>query len=250
MIERRYGTAHFAHVSCRIQRAVLESDLKNSRAVQLPVEPLFERCWWMYALYREWLFTDHTEAIADILRPLLSDLPQRRLLEVGCGPGFYARRLAARFPGLQVTGIDISERLLSWARERAHRAGLENCLFLRADAQNLEQFCGTIDAVVASRLFLILADREQALRAIFQTLRPGGLCFVVEPTSAMRAAMPLWLMRLTMPGRSAHARNCIPVRCEVLSEDRFQRFIDGQPWRNVRLWRDRRYQYALCEKAA
>jgi arsenite methyltransferase len=224
--------------------------MHDKSAVQLPIEPLFERGWWIYALCRERLFTDHTEAISDAFRPLLEDGSQRHLIEVGCGPGFYARRLAARFPNLRVTGIDISERLLSRARARAFRAGLRNCTFLRADAKSLEQFPGTVDAVVASRLFLILADRERALNAIFQTLRPGGVFFVAEPTSALRAALPLWLMRLTMPARSAQARSCIPVRCEVLSEGRFQSFIGGEPWGKVRVWKDNRYQYAFCEKTA
>jgi len=224
--------------------------MDETGAVQLPIEPLFEQGWWIYALCRERLFTDHTEAIADSFRPLLGDGQQRHLIEVGCGPGFYARRLAGIFPNLRVTGIDISDRLLSLARARAHRAGLLNCTFLRADAKSLEQFPGTVDAVVASRLFLILADREQALNAIFQTLRPGGVCFVAEPTSVIRAALPLWLMRLTMPGRSSRARKCIPVRCEVLSENSFQSFIDGEPWGKVRMWKDNRYQYALCEKPA
>jgi ubiquinone/menaquinone biosynthesis C-methylase UbiE len=224
--------------------------MHDTSPAKLPIEPLFERAWWIYALCRERVFTDHTEAIADAFRPLLENGQQRHLIEVGCGPGFYARRLAARFPNLCVTGIDISERLLCRARARAQRAGLRNCSFLRADAKSLEQFPGTVDAVIASRLFLILADRAQALNAIFQTLRPGGICFVAEPTSVIRAALPLWLMRLAMPGRSAHARNCIPVRCEVLSEDRFQSFIGGEPWGKVRLWKDNRYQYALCEKPA
>lgn len=114
--------------------------MHETSAVQLPIEPLFERGWWIYALCRERLFTDHTEAIADAFRLLLQDGQQRHLIEVGCGPGFYARRLAARFPNLRVTGIDISERLLSRARNRAHRAGLLNCTFLRADANSLEQF--------------------------------------------------------------------------------------------------------------
>jgi arsenite methyltransferase len=218
--------------------------------VQLPIEPLFERGWWIYALCRERLFTDHTDAIADAFRLLLKDGQQRHLIEVGCGPGFYARRFAARFPSLRVTGIDISERLLSLARTRARRDGLKNCTFLRADAKSLQQFPGTVDAVVASRLFLILADRERALNAIFQTLRPGGAVFVAEPTSALRASLPVWLMRLTIPARTARARSCIPVRCEVLSEGRFQSFIGGEPWGKVRMWKDNRYQYALCEKAA
>jgi len=224
--------------------------MRDKDGLQLPIEPLFERGWWIYALCRERLFADHTEAIAAAFGPFLEDGKQRHLIEVGCGPGFYARRLAARFPNLRVTGIDISERLLVRARARAHRAGLRNCSFLRADAKSLDRFPGTVDAVVASRLFLILADRERALNAIFQTLRPGGVCFVAEPTSALRAALPLWLMRLTMPTRSAQARSCIPVRCEVFSERRFERFVGGEPWSRVRVWKDNRYQYALCEKAA
>jgi len=222
--------------------------LPDTSAVQLPIEPLFERGWWIYALCRERLFTDHTELIADALRPLLQNGQQRHLIEVGCGPGFYARRLAAGFPNLRVTGIDTSERLLSRARALAHHAGLRNCSFLRADAQSLEQFPGAADAVIASRLFLILDDREQALSAIFQTLLPGGICFVAEPTSALRAALPLWLMRLTLPVRSARARSCIPVRFEVLSEEHFRSFIGGEAWAKVQMWKDNRYQYALCEK--
>jgi len=147
--------------------------MHENNPVQLPTEPLFERGWWIYALCRERLFTDHTEAIADAFRLLLEHGQQRHLIEVGCGPGFYARRLAARFPNLRVTGIDISERLLSRTRVRALRAGLRNCTFPRVDAKSLEQFPDIGDAVDASRFFLILADREQALSAIFQTLRPG-----------------------------------------------------------------------------
>ena len=58
-------------------------------------ETLFERCWWFYALCREYVFTDHTEEIAAALAPLLRASKKRHLLEVGCGPGFYARRFAS-----------------------------------------------------------------------------------------------------------------------------------------------------------
>jgi hypothetical protein len=36
----------------------------------------------------------------------------------------------------------------------------------------------------------------------------------------------------------------------VLSVAEFGALIDSQPWRRVRVWRDRRYHYALCVKAA
>ena len=138
-------------------------------------ETLFERCWWLYAICREYLFTDHTEEIATALAPLLTAGGLPHLLEVGCGPGFYSRRLAARFPQMQLTGIDLSEPLLIRARRQAQRSHLHNCRFLKADAFTLADFPNQVDAVIASRLFLILADRTLALSAIFTALRPGGL---------------------------------------------------------------------------
>jgi arsenite methyltransferase len=219
-------------------------------------QSLFDRCWWLYAVCREHLFADHTEQIARAFHSVIADpythasgLPRRRhLLEVGCGPGFYSRRFAALFPHLEVTGIDTCEHLLTRARNLAARARLGNCRFLKADALSLAEFPGEVDAILASRLFLILANRDLALRAMFRTLRPGGICFVAEPTSITRAQLPLWAMRRV--AALGGARILDPTRCEVLSGAQFQHFIATQPWREVRLWQDRRYQYALCEKAA
>ena len=115
----------------------------------------------------------------------------RYLVEAGCGPGFYSRRLAARFPQLHITGIDLSEPLLCRAQEQARRSGLNNCSFLKADALSLAESPGQVDAVIASRLFLILAQPALALDAIFTALRPGGICFIAEPASALRASLPL-----------------------------------------------------------
>jgi ubiquinone/menaquinone biosynthesis C-methylase UbiE len=211
-------------------------------------ESPFERCWWLYAMCREHLFTDHTQEICRAIEPLLKSGRQRHLLEVGCGPGYYSRRLAARFPELQATGIDISEPLLCRAREKARRSRLENCRFLKADALSLADFPNEVDIVIASRLFLILANRDLALNAIFMTLRPGGVCFIAEPTSTLLAALPLWAMQLmvTAGGRPIDAQ----VHCEVLSSGQFERFLSSQPWGKVHVWQDRQYQCALCEKAA
>src|SRR5271156_7105104 len=98
----------------------------------LPPSTLFDRCWRQYALCREYLFTDHTHQIASALSPMLDGPHPRYLVEAGCGPGFYPRRLAARFPQLHITGIDLSEPLLVRAQKQARRSGLNNCRFLKA----------------------------------------------------------------------------------------------------------------------
>lgn len=43
-------------------------------------------------------------------------LPERKVLDLGCGPGFAARYLADQ--GLQMIGLDASEEMLRWARAR------------------------------------------------------------------------------------------------------------------------------------
>ncbi len=215
-----------------------------------PPSTLFDRCWRQYALCREHLFTDHTPQIAAALSPMLDGLRPRYLVEAGCGPGFYSRRLAAKFPQLHITGIDLSEPLLSRAKERACRSGLNNCSFLRADALSLSDSPGQIDAVIASRLFLILAQPALALEAIFTALRPGGICFIAEPASALRASLPLILMRMTERlGRSpAHAEEL--TQSHVFTGKTFQDLVESQPWTSTRIWKDRRYHCAVCRKAA
>ncbi len=212
-------------------------------------ETLFERCWWLYAMCREHLFTDHTREITDALAPILNTAGNHHLLEVGCGPGFYSRRLAARFPQLQITGIDLSEPLLARARRQACRCRLQNCRFLRADALTLADYPNQVDAIIASRLFLILANRTLALQSIFTALRPGGLCFIAEPQSQLRANLPLRVMQLFAQAVGAPSE-AVPVCCEVLRDQQFETFLDSQPWRRVRLWKHKGYQCAVCEKAA
>src|SRR6201999_3426243 len=95
-------------------------------------------------------------------------------------------RLAKEFPQLQATGVDLSERLLRYAKRRAHRRSLPNCSFCRGDAHALPGALGLVDALAPPRLFLIVQNREAVVREFFRVLRPGGRCFIAEPTSGFR----------------------------------------------------------------
>lgn len=46
-----------------------------------------------------------------------------RILDLGCGPGFYIQRLAER--GFRCTGVDFSPASIDWARQQAQNAGLD-----------------------------------------------------------------------------------------------------------------------------
>ena len=82
--------------------------------------------------YLRYSFTKGTEQEVGFLIDVLGLTPGMRLLDVGCGPGRHARALAAR--GIEVVGIDISERFVELARDGAPAGAT----FVRGDAREMD----------------------------------------------------------------------------------------------------------------
>jgi arsenite methyltransferase len=212
-------------------------------------DSLFERCHWLYALCREYVFRDHTPEIGRALFPVNPPARGTHLLELGCGPGMYARHFAQEYPQIQTTGVDMSKRLIGWARSRANDLNLKNCTFCEGDAQALQEFQHPVDAVIVSRLFLIVPDKEAVLAEIYRVLRPGGRCFIAEPTSGFTTLLPLFTMRLLARlSRNPLRKFREPQQADVMSRQDFKHLIDAQPWESVEMHYDDRYQYAVCVK--
>ena len=89
-------------------------------------------------------FTQHTKAEVDFLLTLFALPTGASVLDVGCGTGRHALELARR--GYRVTGIDLSEGMLSVARAKAAVDSLD-VRFLQADAA-LYQAEGAYDAAI------------------------------------------------------------------------------------------------------
>ena len=213
-------------------------------------DSLFDRCSWFYSLCREYLFRDHTREINQTLWPANGPQPSSHVLELGCGPGFYSCTLAEQHPQIQMTGLDLSETMLRRARDRAHARRLRNCRFLQGNALDLTHTIDPVDAVIVSRFFLIISDRCEAMQQIFAVLRPGGRCFIAEPTSGLRTRVPLtcmWLLaRLSTRPLTSYRE---PRQAAVLHPKEFRSLVASQPWEQVRYWRDGWYQYAVCARA-
>ena len=127
---------------------------------------LFDRFYWIYAFWREHVFRDHT---ATIIESFWRGEPPAgtRLLEVGCGPGFYTCRFAERFNQIDVTGLDSSTRLLGHAKLRACSRLLPNCEFVLGNFFFLQQFSGAFDNVI----IVCEKDKEDLFRRFVNDLK-------------------------------------------------------------------------------
>ena len=96
-----------------------------------------------------------------------------RVLDLGCGPGLYAHRLAAR--GCEVVGLDFSPASIRYAEDAAAELGLA-CRFSLADLRD-EAFGGGFDLVmmIFGQLNVFPRDRAtEILHKAYAALEPGG----------------------------------------------------------------------------
>jgi arsenite methyltransferase len=220
-----------------------------SRSPAESTDSLFERVAWLYAFCRERLFRDDTDRIISALWQTQRPASGTQVIELGCGPGFYSRKLAQRFPQIAVIGVDRSESQVRSARQRAAAENVSNCVFERVNALALSCADASFDILIASRIFTVLPDHERAVAEMFRVLKPGGRCFIAEPRHVFWASIPLmamWLLASVIHSGNGYRE---PRKATVLTTEAFNNLFRQMPWKSLRIWQDGRYQYALCEKS-
>jgi trans-aconitate methyltransferase len=95
---------------------------------------------------------------------LLDPQPGERILDVGCGEGSLTKKIVER--AATVLGIDNSPEMIAAARAN----GIDTLLVDAADMQFFAEF----DAVFSNATLHWVLEKEQAARAIFRALKPGG----------------------------------------------------------------------------
>ena len=150
----------------------------------------------LYDTQVEVLFT----GAADVMRrralaPIaawLADRNQRevRALDVGCGTGRLLAALHGAWPGMRLTGIDLSRPYLDEARRligRTARVKLDE-----AAAESLPFVDASLDLVVSSFLLHELPKeiRAKAIAEMARVVKPGGLVVIVD--SLQKGDRPEW----------------------------------------------------------
>lgn len=106
--------------------------------------------------------------------PLLGNVRDKRILDVGAGTGRLAVQLA-QFPGAKVTALDVSEKML----ERLYKKN--NAIeIMVGDGESLPFASGSFDIVVAAFFIVHLKDPKLFFDEVYRVLAPGGILLVTN----------------------------------------------------------------------
>lgn len=140
-----------------------------------------------------------------VLRGMLPELASKRVLDLGCGFGWFSR-FAAGEGAAGVLGVDVSEKMLEQARRETpdSRAAYE-----RADLETYAPPAGAFDLAYSSLAFHYVEDLAGLFGRVHAALKPGGglVCSVEHPIMTAPARQE-WLVdadgRPTWPVNGYH----------------------------------------------
>jgi ubiquinone/menaquinone biosynthesis C-methylase UbiE len=191
--------------------------------------------WDLAALDYEQLWQTQLAEAQSALLSLASLELGEQVLDIACGTGlvsFEASRAVSRSG--HVLGIDLSERMVDAAEQRAQQMKLSNCSFSRMDAETLALPDASFDVVLCALGLMYMPDPEQAVREMRRVLRPGGRVSLavwgeqskcgwsaVFPIVAAEVASDVCPLFFRLGQQDALARLCADAKFEAVRYRRF-----------------------------
>jgi len=123
------------------------------------------------------------------IRAMLPDLTGKRVLDLGCGFGWFAR-WAREAGAAAVQGLDLSERMIDRARADTSDPAIE---YRIADLEELRLAPAAFDFAYSALAFRYVEDFGRLVREVHNALTPGAhFVFTIEHPIYMAATHPRW----------------------------------------------------------
>jgi ubiquinone/menaquinone biosynthesis C-methylase UbiE len=133
-------------------------------------------------------------------------LKELTIIDAGCGTGQITVELAKLVR--RVFGIDLTPKMLGFAKKHAKKAGQQNVIFEIGDAQTLENFSdNSIDGIVCRHTFHHFQKPTLALENFARVLKDGGRAVIIDTVADSDRKLRSFFVELALIEDETHEGN-------------------------------------------